>query len=538
MFFGFVAGWNGRTDVRFGTDDDQTTSTRCVLIFVTLLPHGHVPGVSHHSEAKMALHYAHTASIVGTSSRWRRPNTPIIDEEQRQRNTRRRRFPSSALPTFVVSLAVSATMLLCSDMLFVSAFQPSSTVPKSSMMKVSGRRSARDVLSMLPISEVAEYAAADISSPISAGTDLLLAANNFELNDLLYKAQSLASDMASSSGILGGSGGGITAASLTILYGAGLLTSFSPCSLSLLPLTISYISASTTEQRNVNAADTKTGNPEGESASSLLPTLAFAAGLASVFVGLGLSAALLGAGVFGSATTTGDDGTVNVGKLLLACLSSGVSVAMGLQLLDIVRIPLPSFEMDVDSLMSKKSDETDMAASDDGDMDMAGSEIGFDEDGNLMPVVIASEGTTAEASAKSSDDSSSSVSGSLLRTFLLGGSTAFIADFCGTPVLASLLAYVASSRDPVVGATLLLTYALGYSTPLLLIGATGGNILANANAAADSAAGDDEGGWSMAKIGRLVTPLTATVLIWYGTTGFLEALIGDPSLVALAPILD
>ena len=42
----------------------------------------------------------------------------------------------------------------------------------------------------------------------------------------------------------------------------------------------------------------------------------------------------------------------------------------------------------------------------------------------------------------------------------------------------------------------------------------------------------------MAKIGRLVTPLTATVLIWYGTTGFLEALIGDPSLVALAPILD
>ena len=29
----------------------------------------------------MALHYAHTASIVGTSSRWRRPNTPIIDEE-------------------------------------------------------------------------------------------------------------------------------------------------------------------------------------------------------------------------------------------------------------------------------------------------------------------------------------------------------------------------------------------------------------------------------------------------------------------------
>ena len=502
-----------------------------------LLPHGHVPGVSHHSEAKMALHYAHTASIVGTSSRWRRPNTPIIDEEQRQRNTRRRRLPSSTLATFVVSLLVSATMLLSPDM-FVSAFHPSLALTTSSIRKVCGGRPARGALNVLPISEVAEFAAADIPSPIIVGTDLLLAANSFDMNELLYKAQSLASDMTSSSGILGGSGGGITAASLAILYGAGLLTSFSPCSLSLLPLTISYISASTTEQRNVNVADTTTGNPEGESASSLLPTLAFAAGLASVFVGLGLSAALLGAGVFGSATTTGDDGTVNVGKLLLACLSSGISVAMGLQLLDIVRIPLPSFEMDVDSLMSKKSDETDMAAFDDGDMDMAGSEIGFDEDGNLMPVAIASEEIAVESPTKSGDDSSSSASGSLLRTFLLGGSTAFIADFCGTPVLASILAYVASSRDPVIGATLLLTYALGYSTPLLLIGATGGNILANANAAAASAAGDDEGGWSMAKIGRLVTPLTATVLIWYGTTGFLEALIGDPSLVALAPILD
>lgn len=408
-------------------------------VFFTLLPPWPCPwllaGVSHHSVAKMALQYANASSMVGTSSRRRRPEAPIIDEEERQRNTRRRRMDST-LATFVVSLLlVSATTVLCSDMLFVSAFQPSLALTTFSIRTVCGGRPARGALNVLPISELAEYAAADISSPITDGTDLLLAANSLDMSDLLYKAQSLASDMTSSSGILGGNVGGITAASLTILYGAGLLTSFSPCSLSLLPLTISYISASTTEQRNVNVADTTTENLEGESASSLLPTLAFAAGLASVFVGLGLSAALLGAGVFGSATTTGDVGTVNVGKLLLACLSSGVSVAMGLQLLDIVRIPLPSFEMDVDSLMSKKSDETDIAASDDGDMDMARSEIAFDESGNLMPVAIASEGTTAEASTKSSDDSSSSASGSLLRTFLLGGSTAFIADFCGTPVL-------------------------------------------------------------------------------------------------------
>ena len=107
-------------------------------------------------------------------------------------------------------------------------------------------------------------------------------------------------------------------------------------------------------------------------------------------------------------------------------------------------------------------------------------------------------------------------------------------------MLASILAYVASSRNPFVGATLLLTYALGYSTPLLVIGATGGQALSNFQAAAAASAGgdDDEGGWSLVKIGRLVTPLTASVLIWYGTTGFLEALIGDPSLFALAPILE
>ena len=75
---------------------------------------------------------------------------------------------------------------------------------------------------------------------------------------------------------------------------------------------------------------------------------------------------------------------------------------------------------------------------------------------------------------------------------------------------------------------------------MLLIGATGGQALSKFQAAAAASAGgdDEEGGWSMATIGRLVTPVTASVLIWYGTTGFLEALLGDASLVALAPILD
>ena len=339
----------------------------------------------------------------------------------------------------------------------------------------------------------------------------------------------MASDMTSSSGIFsgtgaaaggGGGGGGITASALAILYGAGLLTSFSPCSLSLLPLTLSYIAAGTTEQRNSIIGDND--SKDSSAASSLLPTLAFAAGLSSVFVLLGLSVALAGAGVFGATTQAGsDDGTVDVGKFLLAALSSGVSIAMGLQLLELVRIPLPSFELDVDKLMTSSGDGGDIAE----------SEIEFDEDGNLVPVTVASAIAT-DPSEKSS------FGGSLLRTFLLGGSSALIASPCATPVLTSILAYVATSRDPIVGAVLLFTYTLGYSTPLLVIGATGGQALANAQAAAAAGCDDNNEGMTLAKIGRFVTPLTASVLIWYGTTGFLEALIGDPSLVALAPIFD
>ena len=116
------------------------------------------------------------------------------------------------------------------------------------------------------------------------------------------------------------------------------------------------------------------------------------------------------------------------------------------------------------------------------------------------------------------------------------------------PVLTSILvhvAYVATSHDPIVGATLLFFYTLGYSTPLLVMSATGGSLLLlptqTAAAAGDDVEGGDggEGGMGLVNVGRSVTPLAASVLIWHGTTGFLGCLIGDTcSSVALAPILD
>ena len=41
--------------------------------------------------------------------------------------------------------------------------------------------------------------------------------------------------------------------------------------------------------------------------------------------------------------------------------------------------------------------------------------------------------------------------GSLFRTFLLGGSSALVASPCATPVLTSILAYVAGNSDPFPG---------------------------------------------------------------------------------------
>jgi hypothetical protein len=42
----------------------------------------------------------------------------------------------------------------------------------------------------------------------------------------------------------------------------------------------------------------------------------------------------------------------------------------------------------------------------------------------------------------------------------------------------------------------------------------------------------------MGKLGQIVNPLSASVLIWYGINGFLEVLFGDANIFnVLAPII-
>ena len=120
-----------------------------------------------------------------------------------------------------------------------------------------------------------------------------------------------------------------------------------------------------------------------------------------------------------------------------------------------------------------------------------------------------------------------------------------VASPCATPVLTSLLAYLASastsastasSGDVWRGASWMLSYTLGYSTPLLAVGATGGQALVNLRKARDDVDGD---GFNLsASLGQWVNPLTGGVLIAFGMNGLLVALLGDPSVSALAPIID
>jgi cytochrome c-type biogenesis protein len=57
-----------------------------------------------------------------------------------------------------------------------------------------------------------------------------------------------------------------------------------------------------------------------------------------------------------------------------------------------------------------------------------------------------------------------------VRSYSIGLTFGLVASPCSTPVLASLLGWVANTQDLILGAVLLLSYTAGYVAPLILAG--------------------------------------------------------------------
>ena len=175
---------------------------------------------------------------------------------------------------------------------------------------------------------------------------------------------------------------------LILIFTGGVLTSLGPCSLSLLPITLAYLAGFKNET------------------SPAQKSLAFSSGIVLSLVLLGSISGFLGK-VYGQVPT------------LIPTLVAVLAILMGLNLLGLIRIPLPN-------------------------------------------------GPDPEVWRKKVPHSLGPISAGL--AFGLAASP------CSTPVLAVLLGWIAQSGNPLTGIVMLATFGVGQVLPLLIAGTAAASI--------------------------------------------------------------
>jgi cytochrome c-type biogenesis protein len=180
-------------------------------------------------------------------------------------------------------------------------------------------------------------------------------------------------------------------ASLIVLaFAGGVVSTLLPCSISMLPVLVGYVGG---------YAETNT------KADILLQVGLFVTGLAFVMTLLGLSAGFIGV-TFG--TWAGSGWYYAVGAL---------AIAMGLQLLDVIHLPLPRF------------------------------------------ITRLPEGGIGKTGAAK-----------YFAPVILGMAFGAASSPCGTPFLAGIMALISNTKNIVLGGTSLFAYALGQGSLLVVVG--------------------------------------------------------------------
>lgn len=200
--------------------------------------------------------------------------------------------------------------------------------------------------------------------------------------------------------------GTLSPLSVAVLGAAGTLSAMSPCSLGLLPISVSYLSKSNPSGLSDTAVSVSLQDKERTPTvpASDMKTVSYVLGVLAAFAGLGATSSVIGT-LLGSSL----DGYGYVKDLFIASLY----IIMGLSLSEVVPI-------------------------------------------NFSQLI------KTEALTKSAGQYSEGV-----QAFAFGASSALVGSSCTTPVLSSVLALIAAKGDPSLGAVFLVVYGLGFTVPLL-----------------------------------------------------------------------